>query len=66
LTDEFLLGDEVGRYYGAKVVKDPHGRWVLLPMLFRDENGRFVGEMGDPLPLQVAPRGLLELPNASD
>jgi beta-fructofuranosidase len=59
LTDDFLLGDAVGRYYGAKLIKDPQGGWVLLPMLYLDESESFIGAMGDPVHVRVDSRGLL-------
>jgi beta-fructofuranosidase len=61
LTEEFLLGDANGSYYGSKTVLNPAGRWVLLPMQYLNEHGEFVGEMGDPLRLAISTEGALSI-----
>lgn len=60
-TDAFLLGDPVGAYYAAKILKDSYDDWVLLPMRYLDEQGRFVGEMHDPIPLHFRNDGTMAL-----
>lgn len=44
-----LLSDD--RYYVGKLVQDPAGRWVLLAFVNKDENGAFVGDLSDPMPV---------------
>ena len=61
LTGTFLLGDSVGKHYGGKIVKDPGGNLALLPMCYLDEDGEFVGEMGDPLPVEVDSHSALKV-----
>jgi beta-fructofuranosidase len=61
LTDEFLLGDTNGTYYGSKTVLDPAGQRVLLPMRYLNEHGEFIGDMGDPIQLTIGSEGGLFL-----
>jgi beta-fructofuranosidase len=58
--DRFLLGDEVGRYYAGRAVETRDG-WAMLAWLLHDQDGNFVGELGDPMPLGVAPGGKLRV-----
>jgi beta-fructofuranosidase len=58
--DAFLLGDPAGRWYAGRVVEH-HGAPWLLAWRRHDEHGRFVGEIGDPMPLEVGPDGALAL-----
>ena len=53
--DAFLL--TAGSYAGRLL--HHRGRWHLLAWQMRDERGAFVGELGDPLPVAVAPDGSL-------
>lgn len=45
-----LLADE--RLYVGKALPAPDGSWVLIAFVNQDEDGRFVGELTDPIPLQ--------------
>jgi beta-fructofuranosidase len=56
--DEFLLGDEAGRYYAGRVVETPEG-WVMLAWAQWGPDGGFVGEISDPMPLRVGSQGQL-------
>jgi beta-fructofuranosidase len=44
-----LLSDD--RHYVGKLVRDPDGRWVFLAFVNKDENGDFVGDLTDPIPV---------------
>jgi beta-fructofuranosidase len=46
LTDDTL--------YSGRLVRDRSGRWMLLAFRNRGKNGRFVGELTDPLPVAWA------------
>lgn len=61
LTDEFLLADPAGSLYAGKVVRDPAGGWALMTSRSWTGDGGFIGEIADPLPLQVLPDGLLRV-----
>jgi beta-fructofuranosidase len=61
LTDKFLLGDEAGRRYAGKVIRDPDGNWVLMTGRFWTGDGGFTGQLADPLPLRVEADGRLEV-----
>ena len=60
VADDFLIGDEVGSRYTCKVIKNPSGDWVILWTLAWSEDG-YVGEISDPVPLQIGERGLLSV-----
>ncbi len=54
-TSEFLLGDKQGTYYSGGPVQDPNGEWVLLAVRTQTPKGHFVGEISDPISLELAP-----------
>jgi beta-fructofuranosidase len=61
LTDEFLVGDELGSLYGGKVVAGPAGEWTMLLWRWLGPDGSFLGELTDPVPLLCEPGGRLRL-----
>lgn len=54
-----LLGDEIGYYYGAKLVQIPTGSWVVLAWLGWDKTGTFIGGLSDPMPVYFYSDGTL-------
>jgi beta-fructofuranosidase len=58
--DDFLLADEVGRYYAGRVVETRDG-WVMLAWLQYGPDGGFAGEISDPMPLRVDADGQLRV-----
>lgn len=65
--DAFLVGDPVSRYYGGRIIQRDGDRFFIA---WRDNggDGRFLGELSDPMPLTVRPDGSLSvhLPVAMD
>jgi beta-fructofuranosidase len=61
LTDEFLAGDTLGSLYSGKLIQDAIGQWLFVAFRNLTEDGSFVGEIIDPLPVSVAPNGRLTL-----
>jgi len=61
----FLLGGPADHSYAGRLVEWGGRRWL---MTWTDvEHGRFVGALGDPLPIEVRADGsLLLLPSAAD
>jgi len=55
-----LLGDPADRWYAARLVEFK-GRRYLMAWIDRDADGRFVGELGDPIPLETGPDGRLRV-----
>jgi beta-fructofuranosidase len=55
-----LLGDPADRWYAARLVEFRGQRW-LLAWLDQDADGRFVGELGDPIPVEQGPDGRLRV-----
>jgi beta-fructofuranosidase len=51
--------------YAARLVQDRRGGWNLLGFR-RDENGTFVGEMADPVPVRVQGGALRPLDQSSE
>mgnify|MGYP001158819277 CR=1 FL=1 len=59
LTDEFLVGDEVGTLYSGKLIQGADGSWNFMAFLNFDTSGEFVGEISDPIPVTLAEDGRL-------
>jgi beta-fructofuranosidase len=55
-----LLGDPADRWYAARLVEF-HGANYLMAWRDRDAEGRFVGELGDPIPVRTDPDGRLRV-----
>lgn len=49
--------------YAGRIVQDRKGQWNLLGFMSKGENGHFVGEICDPIPLALTARGTLQLKN---
>src|SRR5215211_6438977 len=61
-THDFLVGDPLGSLYSGKVVEGLHGRLCYLAWRNFDPDGAFVGELADPLPIEVDGGGNLYVP----
>lgn len=48
--------------FAARLVRDRTGKWNLLGFRF-DEDGRFVGEIADPIPVEITETGLTTVPS---
>lgn len=67
LASAYRLTDET--LYAGRLVRDRRGRWNLLAFRRLDDDGAFVGELADPMPLHRAGTGRLratELRPATD
>ncbi len=47
--------------YAGRIVQDRSGQWNLLGFVNQGSNGRFIGEICDPIPLALTDRGTLQL-----
>ena len=47
--------------YAGRIVQDRSGQWNLLGFIIKDKKGRFVGEISDPIPLELTERGTLQV-----
>jgi beta-fructofuranosidase len=56
--DAFLVGDPVGRHYAGRLLHH-RGAWTFLAWRMHDEHGGFVGELSDPMAVDVGPDGTL-------
>jgi beta-fructofuranosidase len=61
LTDSFLSGDEHGSLYSGKLIQDSEGQWQFLAFKNMTNYNEFIGELSDPIPLEVLSNGRLEL-----
>jgi beta-fructofuranosidase len=59
--DRFLVGDDVGRIYSGKLHQANDGRWYFFGFLNYDAQGRFIGELTDPLPVHRLEDGRLRV-----
>jgi beta-fructofuranosidase len=62
MGDRPLVGDEIGSLYAGKLVQDPEGEWAMLVTRMHGPDGAFVGELSDPLPVDVSENGRLSVP----
>lgn len=60
-TDEFLVGDPVGSLYAGKLVKGPDDEWYFLAWRQFAPDGAFIGELRDPLPVNIDSAGNLSV-----
>jgi beta-fructofuranosidase len=65
--DAFLVGGPHCRYYAGRLIRRD-GRWLFVAWRPDGGDGRFLGELGDPMPLTVHADGSLSvrLPVATD
>jgi beta-fructofuranosidase len=62
-TDKFLLGDEIGSHYTAKIITTPEGKWGLMTTHHFSPQGDFLGDISDLLPLNITIDGNLVVEN---
>ena len=55
LTQAVRMTDE--SLYSGRLIRDRAGRWVMLAFRNRGRNGRFIGELADPVPVRWANDG---------
>jgi len=64
LSDQPLLGDKIGTNYSGKIIQGPDEKWYIMAFHNLDKNGNFIGELGDPIPVNVSSDRSLELGRA--
>ena len=64
LTDQFLSGDTIGSLYSGKLVQDASGKCQFMAFRNFAPDGKFVGEITDPMPVTIQPDGRLNLAGA--
>ncbi|MCZ7572090.1 MAG: hypothetical protein M5U01_26360 [Ardenticatenaceae bacterium] len=60
-ADEFLVGDLVGSLYAGKLVRGPDDAWYFLAWRHSTPEGAFIGELNDPLPVEIDSSGKLSV-----
>ncbi len=65
LTDDFMVGDEIGSLYAGRVVRRPDGQWFFMAFEHFAPGKMFVGKIANPLPLQIQSDGSLFVPYRS-
>ncbi|MFP4394694.1 MAG: family 43 glycosylhydrolase [Anaerolineales bacterium] len=61
LSDVPLLGDKAGTFYSSKLIQGPDDKWYIMAFKNVDESGSFIGEITDPMPVQIAEDGRLSV-----
>jgi beta-fructofuranosidase len=61
--DAFLVGDPEGSFYAGRLLRH-RGAWQFFAWHHLDGEGRFFGELSDPMPLTVHPDGSLSVRTA--
>lgn len=52
---------DASNIYAGRIIKDRLGQWNLLGFVNKGKNGRFAGEICDPIPLMLTDRGTLQV-----
>ncbi|MDT8439774.1 MAG: hypothetical protein RQ729_12275 [Wenzhouxiangellaceae bacterium] len=60
LPDPFLHGDAHGSLYAGRLLR-VQDQWLFFAFRNRDPDGRFIGEISDPMPVRQHPDGSLSL-----
>ena len=58
---DFLVGDALGRLYAGRVMCAQDGSLQFMAFLKNDQDGRFVGDLTDPMPVVVDGDGFLQV-----
>jgi beta-fructofuranosidase len=61
VEEAFFAGDDVGHFYGGKVVHTAGGRLAFLAFLNHNAAGDFIGTLSDPMPIWTTPEGYLRI-----
>ena len=61
LTDDYLVGDEVGALYSGKLIQDQSGAWQFVAFENRTAWGEFAGNITDPYPVEILADGRLRV-----
>lgn len=61
LCDQPLVGDKRGSYYSAKMIRGPDDTWYLFAFKNFDHNSNFIGEISDPMRVDVISNGRLKI-----
>ena len=59
LTNDFLVGDEIGSLYSGKVIRSSFGGWAFMAFENFSSEKLFIGKIADPLPVSVKENGKL-------
>jgi beta-fructofuranosidase len=63
LTNDFLVGDEIGSLYAGKVIRSPFGDWSFLAFEHFSLGRMFIGKIADPFPMRIQEDGQLFVPH---
>lgn len=65
MSDDFLVGDAHGSLYSGKLIQDASGNWQFMAFRNMTEDGEFIGDISDPLPVHVLADGRLQVESTS-
>lgn len=63
LSNDFLVGDEIGSLYAGRVIQNPQDEWVFMAFENFAPGKMFIGKISDPLPLNIQANGKLFVPH---
>lgn len=64
--EKILLADRYGSSYSGKLVRAPDGEWCYLCVHHFAPNGEFIGEISDPMKVNINPNGDLMVTQVED
>jgi len=63
--NHFLFADRLASTYSGKIIKNNSGDWKFITAIQYDSSQCFVGDISDPIPLQIDEKGQLSVVNES-
>lgn len=61
LSDDFLVGDELGTLYSGKVIQKPDREWAFMACRQFESDNNFAGKLISPIPITVLPDGKISI-----
>ncbi len=61
MTDDFLVGDEIGSLYSGKVIRDSRDKWLFMAFEHFSKPDLFIGRIADPFQLDIQGDGKLSV-----
>ncbi len=61
---DFLMADSIGSLYSARAICGPDDNWYLLAFRNNDRQGQFIGDIIDPVRIDIDANGNLSLANS--
>ncbi len=58
---DLLFGDEIGSFYSGRLIQGKDLQWYLITFSNNTKESTFIGEISDPMPVEISPDGKLKI-----